>query len=103
MTQLHNHEKTGASIEITLSEFCRVCVITADKVIEYVDYSIIKPSGEEPASWRFGSISICRAQRALRMQIDLGLNTEGVALALDLLDEVESLRAKLQRYESHGL
>jgi len=33
---------------------------------------------------------------ALRLQRDLGLNLAGAALALELLDEVEALRAQLR-------
>jgi chaperone modulatory protein CbpM len=33
------------------------------------------------------------------MQRDLGINTPGAALALDLLDELEQLRSRLRRFE----
>jgi chaperone modulatory protein CbpM len=33
----------------------------------------------------------------MRLQRDLGINLAGIAVALDLLDEVETLRARLRR------
>ena len=40
-----------------------------------------------------------RVRRAQRLQRDLGVNTPGIALALELLEEVESLRARLRRFD----
>jgi chaperone modulatory protein CbpM len=36
----------------------------------------------------------------MRLQRDLDINLAGVALALDLMDEIESLRAAVSRLES---
>jgi chaperone modulatory protein CbpM len=36
---------------------------------------------------------------ALRLKRDLGVNIAGAALAIDLLEELEELRARLQRFE----
>ncbi len=52
--------------------------------------------GREPAHWRFGGASLHRAHAALRLQRDLEINLAGVALALELLDEIESLRMRLR-------
>jgi chaperone modulatory protein CbpM len=35
----------------------------------------------------------------MRLQRDLGINLAGVALAIDLLDEIEDLRAQLCRLQ----
>ena len=55
------------------------------------------PAGDSPEDWRFGGESLRRARLALRLSRDLEINPSGVALALDLLDEIASLRARLQR------
>jgi hypothetical protein len=34
------------------------------------------------------------------MQRDLGINPAGLALALDLIEEIELLRTRLRQYES---
>jgi chaperone modulatory protein CbpM len=41
-----------------------------------------------------------RATVSLRLQRDLGVNLAGVALALQLLDEVEALRARINALEA---
>lgn len=86
------------SLELSLSELCRVCSLTADEVIDYVDYCVIEPHGE-PAHWRFNSVSIRRVQKIQRLQRDLGVNLAAGALVLDLLDELELLRGRVRRYE----
>jgi chaperone modulatory protein CbpM len=53
---------------------------------------VIEPHGEERARWRFTGRSVIRTQVAVRLCEDLDVNLPGVALALDLLEEIERLR-----------
>jgi chaperone modulatory protein CbpM len=85
--------------EVTLGELCRICHVSAERVLELVDEGIVEPKGRETAQWRFRAVSIRRARSALRLQRDLGVNTAGAALALDLLEELEAMRARLRRFE----
>jgi chaperone modulatory protein CbpM len=84
---------------LTLGELCRVCTVHAEWIIELVDEGILDPSGPDAAHWRFSGPSLLRALRVRRLQQDLGINLAGAALVLDLLDEVESLRARLRVLE----
>lgn len=81
--------------ELSLTEICHACEIRSEQVIEMVQEGIVAPLGQEPAEWRFPGPDLARLRRAARLQRDLELNLPGVALALDLLDEIESLRARL--------
>jgi len=87
----------GEDVELTLVELCRTCQLPAEQVYELVDEGIIEPLGREPARWRFRWTSVHRVRCALRLQRDLGVNLAGAALALDLLEELDSLRARLRR------
>jgi chaperone modulatory protein CbpM len=53
--------------------------------------------GSSPEDWRFSGESLKRAKTAAHLTHDLELNTPGVALALDLLDEISRLRNQLVR------
>jgi chaperone modulatory protein CbpM len=77
---------------LSLGQLCRACGVPADWVISLVEESIIEPQGDEISRWRFSGNSLVRARSALRLQRDLGVNLAGVALALDLLEEIERLR-----------
>lgn len=75
-----------------LDELCCLCRISTEYVIELVDEGVLMPEGHDPADWYFDYLAIKRLQTAIRLQHDLKVNLAGVALALDLLDEVRELR-----------
>jgi len=85
-------EQTGLS----LIELSRACAVHAEFIVELVDEGVLIPQGREPHRWRFSGTHLRRATVALRLQRDLGINLAGAALALQLLDEVDALRARLQ-------
>lgn len=86
--------------ELTLVELCRACNVHAEMVIELVEEGVLEPAGSEPSAWIFAGTSLKRARAALRLQADLGVNLAGVALALELLDELENLRTRLHILEN---
>jgi chaperone modulatory protein CbpM len=91
---------TGIVIEedsLTLGQLCRACGTHADWIICLVEESIIEPQGEDMRLWRFSGASMVRARSALRLQRDLGINLAGIALVLDLMEELESLRARMNK------
>lgn len=87
-------------VVLTLGELCRASRLSAERVIELADEGVIEPIGRSPQSWRFRGASLRRIRCAQRLEADLGVNTAGVALVLDLLDELDQLRVRLERFES---
>lgn len=86
--------------ELSLTEFSRACSSSTEWVIELVGEGVLEPAGQERAHWRFSGISLLRARAAMRLQHDLDINLAGVALALDLIEEIETLRERLCRIEA---
>ncbi len=82
--------------QLTLAELTRACSVHAELIIELVEEGVLAPIGREPQRWRFTGAHMRRARMALRLQRDLGVNLAGAALALQLLDEVEALHARLR-------
>jgi chaperone modulatory protein CbpM len=65
-------------------------------VVELVQEGVIAPAGGSvPDTWRFTSLHVRHTKIALRLQRDLGVNLAGAALALQLLDELETARAQM--------
>ncbi len=58
---------------------------------------VLEPVGSSPDDWRFSGPSLRTARAALRLRQALELGPGGAALVLDLLDEIEHLRARLRR------
>lgn len=87
--------------ELTLTDLCRSCSVQRERIIALVEEGILSPttrSKRENRYWFSGS-SVKRANRAIRLQRELELDLAGVAVALDLLDEIERLRNRLRVYE----
>ena len=84
-------------VRFTLVELCQACSTEEEHVLTWVFEGVLEPAGDSPQDWRFSGESLRRARMALRLSRDLEINPPGVALALDLLDEIAALRARLQR------
>ena len=83
--------------ELTLAELSRICHLPAEQLIELVEEGIAEPIGRDNRHWRFQVTSVRRVHCAIQLRRDLGINWSGAALALDLLDEIETLRLRLRR------
>ena len=99
-TKLLRGDLLDEDVEMTLAQLCRACELNEAQIIELVEQGIIDPLGPEPAEWRFVSVSLRRVRITRNLQRDLGVNAPGAALALELLEEVEELRARLRRLET---
>ena len=77
---------------------CRSLRCDLQLIVTLVQEGVLEPQGgPSPAEWRFEGVALRRACRAVRLVRDLELNPPGVALALQLLDEIERLEAALGR------
>ncbi len=81
--------------ELSLNELSLACSSSTEWVVELVEEGVLEPIGQERAQWRFSGTSLRRAHAAMRLQHDLDINLAGVALALDLLEEIDMLRERL--------
>lgn len=86
-------------LELSLDEFCEACSGTTRWVIELVEEGVIQPVDESAGDWRFTGTSLSRAVVAMRLRRDLDVNTPGIALALDLIEEIRELRQRLSRFD----
>lgn len=86
---------------LTFAELCEICHLPRERVYIFIEHDIIHPKGRREEEWEFDLQQLKRVQRALRLQHDLELNLQGVALALDLLEELEELRNRNALFEKH--
>lgn len=85
---------------LSLSDICRGCHVSADQILDLVEYGVVAPIERQSSNLYFSGASMYRVQCALRLKQDLGVNLAGAALALELLDEIKMLRARLRRMET---
>ena len=82
---------------LSLEEVVEACGAETAWVVELVEVGILSPEGRDEAAWRFGAPDLLRARRLARLARDFEASAEAAALILDLLDEIERLRARLRR------
>lgn len=87
-------EETGS---LTLAEFACACGTDATWVLELVAEEVLHPAGGDPEGWRFGGQELIRGRRFQRLQRDLGVDLDAVAVILELLDEIDRLKGRLRR------
>jgi chaperone modulatory protein CbpM len=80
---------------LTLAEFCQITQLESAYVLDLVAVGIIEPSAHEC----FDSDQILRVIKASRLQCDLELDLQGVALVLELLDQNQAMHRRLQHLE----
>ncbi len=93
-------EIVDATSICSLDEVCEACQVEATWIAELVEHGVIEPVDQRSPAWQFSSITVVRVAKAKRLERDLSLNTPGVALALELLDEIEDLRSRLKAFEA---
>ena len=83
----------------TLEELSTACSVRTEYIVELVEEGIVEPleARLERRQWIFSGRSLQRARKARRLQQDLGVNLAGAALVLELMEEIERLRARVQR------
>ncbi|MBW0147272.1 chaperone modulator CbpM [Marinobacter arenosus] len=85
----------------TLREICERGECHAELVLKMVSYGIIEPveapERDEVHNWEFDLPALLRLQKAMRLQRDLKMNLPGLAMSLELLDEVETMRREIGR------
>ncbi|WP_397391032.1 chaperone modulator CbpM [Polynucleobacter sp.] len=84
-------------VHMSIVEISQATRAPEDLIMSWVTEGVLSPTGSSPEDWRFGGDSLQRAKTAAHLAHDLELNTPGVALALDLLDEITRLRSQLLR------
>ncbi|MFS0824878.1 chaperone modulator CbpM [Pseudomonas phoenicis] len=84
-------------VQLDLHTLCREADVSADCVIEIVEHGIVEPQGRTPQDWLFDDQAPLRTRRAVKLHRQLQLEWEGVALALELLEEVQQLRTENSR------
>jgi chaperone modulatory protein CbpM len=94
-TTQHN----GIVDALTMQDLCQFCHADEAWVIELVEHGVLDPNGSSVEKWRFCGVNIIRAKKARRLTRDLGINTAGVAMVLDLLEQRDAVLRRLARYE----
>ena len=91
---------SGAILEesapLTVKDLSRMCAVDERHIVEFVEEGVLNVVEVNTTEWHFTGAALRRARLALRLERDLELNLAGVALALELMEELQHLRRELQ-------
>jgi chaperone modulatory protein CbpM len=87
------------NIELSINELCRSCSVQHEMIVALVEEGVLTPVNTDETGYRFPGASVRLVIKAVRLQRDLDLNYPGIALALELMDEIERLRERLREFE----
>jgi chaperone modulatory protein CbpM len=76
-----------------------MCQVDERHIVEFVEEGVLNVV-EVRSEWHFTGDALRRARLAVRLERDLELNLAGVALALDLIEELQRLRRELEARHS---
>jgi chaperone modulatory protein CbpM len=84
------------SADLTVKDLSRMCAVDERHIVEFVEEGVLSVVEINTTEWHFTGAALRRARLALRLERDLELNLAGVALALQLMEELEHLRRELK-------
>lgn len=80
---------------LSLAQLCALCGAGRAQILALVEEGVLEMTS--PAEPRFAGTALRRAKIALRLQRDLGVNTAGVAVVIELLERIEMLERHRQQ------
>ena len=80
---------------LSVKDLSRMCAVDERHIVEFVEEGVLNVVEINTTEWYFSGDALRRARLALRLERDLELNLAGVALAVELMEELERLRREL--------
>lgn len=91
------YEQIANESPLTIEDLCRFAGFSAEMVAQLFRTGLIDPLIDEPVL-RFDLNVIPRIRKIERLRRDLGINLDGIAIILDLLDRITELENELHYY-----
>lgn len=84
------------TIHFSFEEVCTYYHIPKELLMELIEYGLFDNKTTQIEQIIFDQKALKKIETAFRLHKDLEINLPGVALALDLLEEMEKMRSELQ-------
>lgn len=86
--------------ELSLRELAELSGLPEVEIRELVDCGTITPQAPEAQAWTFSAECVVAARTAARLRRDFDLDSQGLALALTLIEHVHALEERLHRLDA---
>ncbi len=84
--------------EYNLEQLCKATELDVAYIRELVSHGVIDPDTDQ-GHWYFRSVDVTRCLGVRRLQSELDLDTQGAALALQLVEQNKRLKRRLRYLE----
>jgi chaperone modulatory protein CbpM len=85
------------SEQVSFDELIELSGSTEFELRELVDIGALTPRNPHEIPWRFGADCVISVRKAIRLKVDLELDTHALAVALDLLARIHALESELSQ------
>lgn len=92
-------------VRMDIAELCVASCLPELVIVQIIEHGIVEPEGETAAEWVFDMAMLISIKQAYRLHRELAVDWPGIAVAMDLLEQLESvkrenelLRRQLQRF-----
>lgn len=87
-------------VHISFTELSDVLCVQKQTLLDVIEYGIAEPvAGNSDHDWLFENSQVSVLKKALRLHNDLGVNWQGVAMILELLEQRDELLAENNRLQ----
>ncbi len=85
---------------LTLSELSEVCGLSADELVELLDYGALPPSVTQPQVAAFSTTWVSPLRAAVKLRRDYDLELFTVAILVGYLSRIEALERELKAVQA---
>lgn len=89
------------SVQLTFVEVCHHYDLSEDVLMDILEHGLLSDVNMPHKNLVFRGHELQKILSACRLHRDLGINSPGVILALELLDELNDLQQQLQILQRH--
>jgi chaperone modulatory protein CbpM len=83
---------------LTIDQVAAACAVEQAWLIRHLDEGLLPDTESDEGNWRFSSASLRRVRRMWQLERDFDALPELAALVADMLEQMDDLRARLQRH-----
>src|SRR5882724_11754191 len=87
---------------LTLEDLASAAGLRPELVDVFVRYQLVEPTVHTGSCPLFPISSVERLNRILRLRHDLGVNLAGVAVILEMMEQIEHLQTELRRWRERS-
>lgn len=88
--------------QMSLSELVQLSGLPESELRELADYGVISPLDPQASMWTFSANCAPIVRTAWRLRQDFDLDTQGLAVALTLIDRVNELESRLRELSAQS-